>query len=212
VPTGETPGAAGPVAIEADEALILRCRDASAEEVKTIVGELARRHHRAVVGFIHGIVNDGTVAEDLAQEAFVRVYRHAREWEEGAAKFTTWLFTIARNLSLNEIRDRKKRPKLALDGKSENDSQDGLGASVPAAGETPLAQVARKDVAEVVRRAVMELPDGFRQVLVLCDLEQLSYEECAEALSIPIGTVRSRLSRARGHLSDRLRAAKGSVA
>src|SRR5688572_7884553 len=129
-PTGQAPlasravGAAAPAAraqVEADEDLLLRCKTAPQEEVQRIVGELARRHTGAVVGFIHGIVSDSVQAEDLAQEAFVRVYRHARGWEPGAAKFTTWLFTIARNLALNELRDRKRRPALALDAPARDD-------------------------------------------------------------------------------------------
>jgi RNA polymerase sigma-70 factor (ECF subfamily) len=197
-------------AVEADEELILRCRDAPAEEVKRLVNELATRHHRAIVSFIAGIVSDGEQAEDLAQEAFVRVYRHAREWRPGAAKFTTWLFTIARNLALNEIRDRKKRPALALDA-SDDGSGERASARIAAAGETPAELASRRDISDVVRAAVATLPEPFRVVLVLCDLEQLTYEECAAALDIPIGTVRSRLSRARGQLSERLKASRGEV-
>lgn len=198
---------------DSDEALIARCRDADAHEVQRLVGELARRHHRTITGFIHGILGgDGMAAEDLAQEAFVRVYRHARGWEPGEAKFTTWLFTIARNLALNEVRDRKKRPLLVLDrpsGRADESGEDAV-AAVPSRGETPLDAAARSDATEALRAAVRELPEGFRLVLVLCDLEQLSYEECAETLAIPIGTVRSRLARARSQLSERLRA-RGAI-
>ncbi len=195
---------------DADETLMLRCRDAPAAEVQRIVGTLATRHHRAVTGFVHGIVGgDVATAEDLAQEAFVRVYRHARAWQPGGAKFRTWLFTIARNLALNELRDRKKRPRLVLDG-SPDDSGE-LSASVPARDDGPVDTAVRRETAELVRRAVMALPEAFRLVLVLCDLEHRSYEDCAQALAIPIGTVRSRLARARGQLSERLRAG-GSVA
>src|SRR4051794_6266641 len=97
----------------ADEELIQGARDATPEIVKKIVSELARRHHAKLVSFLYGIARDRTSAEALAQEAFVRVYRHAGDYKP-VAKFTTWLFAIGRNLALNEMRDRKKRPTLAL--------------------------------------------------------------------------------------------------
>lgn len=195
-----------------DEDLLLAAKGSPADTVKKVVGELARRHHQKLVSFLHGIVGDATSAEDLAQEAFVRVYRHAHEYEP-VAKFTTWLFTIGRNLALNEIRDRKHRPSLSLNkplasDTSETEAVSAMEGDAPA----PLEEAHKNAVALELRRAIDELPEPFRLVLVLCDLEQLSYQEAAAALEVPIGTVRSRLSRARGHLEERLRRHLGSVA
>src|SRR6185369_12453785 len=92
-----------------DEELIQVAKDAPIEAVKKIVSELARRHHRRLVSFLYGIVRDQTTAEDLAQETFVRIFRHAHEYKP-IAKFSIWLMTIGRNLALNEMRDWKKRP------------------------------------------------------------------------------------------------------
>jgi RNA polymerase sigma-70 factor (ECF subfamily) len=197
----------------ADEELIQGARDATKEIVKKIVSELARRHHAKLVSFLYGIVRDRTSAEDLAQEAFVRVYRHAGDYKP-VAKFTTWLFAIGRNLALNEMRDRKRRPTLALNSpiKSDTSETEAVSTMSGETGATPQEEAHRNEVALELRRAVAELPEPFRVVLVLCDLEQLSYQEAAVALEVPIGTVRSRLSRARAHLEERLRRHLGSVA
>jgi RNA polymerase sigma-70 factor (ECF subfamily) len=195
-----------------DEQLIVGAQTAPPDGVKRIVSELARRHHEKVVSFIYGIVRDRTAAEDLAQETFVRVYRHARDYKP-VGRFSSWLYAIARNLSLNEVRDRKKRPTLALNAPIHSDtSETEAVATMSGDAEMPQEHAQRAEVAIELRRAVDELPEPFRVVLVLCDLEQLSYQQCAEALDLPIGTVRSRLSRARGHLEERLRKHLGSVA
>ncbi len=195
-----------------DEELIMVAKDASVETVKRIVSELARRHHKRLVSFLYGIVRDQTTAEDLAQETFVRIFRHAHDYKP-IAKFSTWLTTIARNLALNEMRDRKKRPTLVLNEANKGDTSEVEAVARMSGGDPlPPEEAAKAEAALELRRAIAELPEAFRVVLVLCDLEQLTYQECAEVLDLPIGTVRSRLSRARGHLEERLRKHLGSVA
>lgn len=195
-----------------DEELIQVAKDAPVDAVKRIVSELARRHHRRLVSFLYGIVRDQTTAEDLAQETFVRIFRHAHDYKP-IGKFSTWLNAIGRNLALNEMRDRKKRPTLVLNETKKGDTNEVEAVSRMSAGEPlPPEEASRAEATVELRRAIAELPEAFRLVLVLCDLEQLSYQECAEVLDLPIGTVRSRLSRARGHLEERLRKHIGSVA
>ncbi len=194
-----------------DEELLAVAQDAPPETVKKIVSELARRHHPRVVSFLYGIVRDRTSAEDLAQETFVRLFRHVKSWKP-SGPFLSWLFTIARNLGLNEVRDRKKRPTLALNVPAHDTSETEAVSRMSGDEPPPPDEASRSEAANELRRAVAELPEPFRLVLVLCDLEQLSYQECARALDLPIGTVRSRLSRARGHLEERLRKSLGSVA
>ena len=92
-----------------DEELILGCQGVSQGRAKTLVGELARRHLERLAGFLYGMTGDAAVSLDLAQEAFVRVYKHRDNYKE-IARFSTWLYTIGRNLALNEIRNRKRRP------------------------------------------------------------------------------------------------------
>ena len=190
-----------------DEQLIVSCRGSTAERARGLVGELARRHFERVAGFIHALVGDATVAQDLAQEAFVRVFAH-RETYKDIGKFSTWVFTIARNLALNEVRNRKHRPALSLDG-APNDSGPltSVGAKVvtpPAAA--PPEEAARGDLRAAVRRAIEGLEEHHRVVVVLCDIEERPYAEAAAILGVPVGTVRSRLSRAREQLEKRLRA------
>jgi RNA polymerase sigma-70 factor (ECF subfamily) len=190
-----------------DEELLLECRGASDPDViRRCIGIVAARHHAGVIRFLVGYVGSAQTAEDLAQEAFIRLYRHAREYRE-VAKASTWLYKIATNLALNEIRDRKRRPKLSLDAPVAFDESGGreLGAEVADVRvETPAALAEARDLRERVRRAVDELPELFRSVILLCDLEGLSYQEAAEVLDVPIGTVRSRLFRARERVQERL--------
>lgn len=189
-----------------DEQLIVSCRGAEAERARVLVGELARRHFERVAGFIHALVDDAAVAQDLAQEAFVRVYAHRDSYRD-IGRFTTWMFTIARNLALNEVRNRRHRPALALDG-APNDSGplSAVGAAAVATSAAPPEEVARGDLRAAVRAAIAELEDHHRAVVVLCDIEERPYAEAAEILGVPVGTVRSRLSRAREQLERRLRA------
>jgi len=189
-----------------DEQLILACREAEPDQARALVGELAQRHFQRVCGFVFSLTGDRTVAHDLTQEAFVRVFKHRERYQQ-VARFTTWLYTIARNLALNEVRNRKHRPRLALDGAPADGSQADAFARRPAGAETPLEAVARGDLQAVVRAEVAALPSNYRAVVVLCDLEERPYAEAAEVLGVPVGTIRSRLSRARDQLEQRLRRA-----
>lgn len=185
-----------------DEALILGCREASEERARALVGELAKRHLDRVVGFLFGLTGDSAAAHDLAQEAFVRVYRHRMRYRE-VARFSTWLYTIARNLALNELRNRQRRPQ-ALGASTQEPGLHPLDTA-PATGAGPAQAAAESDLQVAVRAAVMSLDSPYREVVVLCDLEERTYAEAAEILGVPIGTIRSRLSRARGRLEQRLR-------
>lgn len=196
--------------LRSDDALILACREAGADEARRLVGELARRNMSRVAGFIATIVGDQAAAWDLAQEAFIRVYRHRERYRE-VASFSTWVHTIARNLALNEIRDRRLRPQLVADGGEDAGPAEGAlerGRALQGRSprtRTPSDAVARQDLQRAIRSEVLALPSPYREVVVLCDLEERSYAEAAEVLGVPVGTIRSRLSRARARLARRLR-------
>ncbi|MBX3469074.1 MAG: sigma-70 family RNA polymerase sigma factor [Planctomycetes bacterium] len=190
-----------------DEQLIVSCRGAEDARARVLVGELARRHFERVTGFIHALVDDAAVAQDLAQEAFVRVYAH-RDAYRDIGRFSTWMFTIARNLALNEVRNRRLRPALTLDGTRPTGSGP-MGAVVPADAPAPADEAARGDLRAAVRRAIEALDEHHRVVVVLCDIEERPYAEAAEVLGVPVGTIRSRLSRAREQLERRLRGVLG---
>lgn len=192
-----------------DEQLMAGCRGADPARAREYVGELARRHLARVAGFILSMIGDATAAQDLAQEAFVRVYRH-RDTYEDVGRFTTWMFTIARNLALNEVRNRRHRPALVLDapagarGGGAGDDRPAAGGALPARGEGPPEAAARDDLRARIRRAIDELEEHHRTVVVLCDLEERPYAEAAAILGVPVGTIRSRLSRAREQLAQKL--------
>lgn len=188
-----------------DEELFVLCRDTQdAAEIRAAVNVLARRHHAALVRYLISFVGRLEVAEDLAQEAFVRIYKHAREYRE-VAKVSTWLYRIGTNLALNEIRDRKRRPAVSLNAPFGEDGAAERGDAIADYREpSPVRRAEANDLAARVRRAVEELPELYRAVILLCDLEGLSYEDAAEALGLKIGTVRSRLFRARERFQEKL--------
>lgn len=188
-----------------DEELIIAAQSATPERKAELIGELARRHHEGLLSFIISIVSDRAAAEDLVQETFMRVFRSAESYKE-IARFSTWLYKIGRNLSLNELRDRRRRPDLVLNRPVGAGEGEGEVVQLIAADEAPpIEPVDQADTRALLRRLINALPDGYRETLVLVDLEGLSYQDCAEVLDIKVGTVRSRLSRARAMLLEQVK-------
>ena len=164
--------------------------------------ELVRRYQTRVVHLVSRLLNDREVSEDIAQEVFVRVHLHRRNYRTGS-KFSTWLFTIAANLAKNEMRRRKRRRNWT----SLDEMQDTLkDASLQFADKKSNRQedMEREQLSGVVGEAIATLPDRYRIALVLRDIEGLAYEEIGLALKIPGGTVRSRINRARLMLKRKL--------
>jgi len=147
---------------------------------------------------------DEAVAEDVVQDAFMSVMRDAGRFDPGRGAVTPWLCGIAKNhLRQRLARDRRLEP-LAHD--------DEPAADAAAADADALAGLLRAERVESLRRAVLALPLRYREVLVLCDLQELSYQDAADALSCAVGTVRSRLHRGRALLAAKLAAAGGRIA
>lgn len=167
--------------------------------------DLVRRHQDRIVRLCHRILGDADAALDAAQEAFVRAWRGLGSFA-GEARFSTWLTRIAINQCRNELRRRrtvKHQQPLSLDAPAaggETTLRDGLAA----ADASPYEVARGHEVAAALAAALPELDDEAREVLLLRDAEQLSYEDIAEVLEVPVGTVRSRLHRARGDLHRRL--------
>jgi RNA polymerase sigma-70 factor, ECF subfamily len=165
--------------------------------------ELIRPYERMVYLTLFGIVKNETEAEDGAQEAVISSYRHLASFR-GDAKFSTWLTTIA----INEGRKRLRKAKGAAEESIEEGADSHKGDFTPAPltdwREIPLEALERKELREALRTAVAELPDIYRQVFVLRDLEEQNIEETAEALGINPGAVKVRLHRARIMLQKRL--------
>jgi len=183
----------------ADEDLMDHVVDGSEAAFTCLVDRYKNRLQNVVYRYVH----DFQRSEDLAQEAFVRVYLH-RERYRKTGKFSTWIFTIAVNLAKNEVR-RKVRLKGVL---SLDYLREVLGNAEPmlkdeqAESDRPLE---RDQTGDVITRAISRLPEVYRDALILRDIQDLSYEEIGEILNIPGGTVRSRINRARLMLKDRLK-------
>jgi RNA polymerase sigma-70 factor (ECF subfamily) len=159
---------------------------------------LFRRRQADVYRFALHMSGAVEVAEDVTQDVFLIVMRDAGRYEPGRSTAAAWLCGIARNCV---------RQRLERDGRWESLDEEAAGDDPPAAAlPDPLGEMARSERLEMLRRAVMALPVRYREVVVLCDLEELSYAEAADALGCAIGTVRSRLHRARTMLAVRVAA------
>jgi RNA polymerase sigma-70 factor, ECF subfamily len=165
--------------------------------------ELIRPYERMVYLTLYSIVKNETEAEDGAQEAVISAYRHLASFR-AEAKFSTWLTTIA----INEGRKRLRRAKGAAEDSIEEQMEEREGDYTPAAltdwREIPLEALERKELREALRKAITELPDIYRQVFTLRDLEELNIEETAQALGVNPGIVKVRLHRARIMLQKKL--------
>jgi RNA polymerase sigma-70 factor, ECF subfamily len=170
---------------------------------KELFHELIRPYERMVYLTLLSIIKNESDAEDGAQEAIINAYRHLASFR-GDAKFSTWLTTIA----INEGRKRLRKAKGAAEDSIEEETEAHEGDYTPAPltdwREIPLEALERKELREALRIAVAELPDIYRQVFTLRDLEELNIEETAQALGINSGAVKVRLHRARIMLQKRL--------
>jgi RNA polymerase sigma-70 factor (ECF subfamily) len=181
-----------------DEALILRIvsgdRDAFAA--------LYRRRRADVYRFALHISGSRSVADDVTQDVFMAVIHDAGRYRPDRAAVLPWLLGIARNHARRVL---DQRPTVAL---PEDESETGRGLAVDA---DPLAGLARRQHVLALRRAVLDLPVKYREAVVLCDLQELTYADAATTLGCAVGTVRSRLHRGRALLATRLRGADGQL-
>ena len=150
-----------------------------------------------------GIVKSEAEAEDAAQEAAIRVYRNLHLFR-GEAQFRTWVLTITRNVALERLRKTTTRREDSIDAEREQLEGDATPAALISWREVPETVLAQKEVAAMLRRAVEELPEIYRSVVVLRDMEELDARETAAALGITEGAVKVRLHRARAMLQKTL--------
>jgi RNA polymerase sigma-70 factor (ECF subfamily) len=162
---------------------------------------LFERHYRLAYSVIYRQLGVQSIAEDLVQEAFLRVYRAAPKYEP-TAKFSTWLYTVVTNLCLNYKRDRA-RDKLRLLSSGPEDEGNPL-EQLAASVEPDHDSLDQAERARVVREAIAELPENQRLALILSRYEDKSYEEVAEILKTTVAAVKSLTSRARETLRERL--------
>lgn len=167
-------------------------------------GQLVEVYQDKIYGYASRMLGDPDEAEDVAQETFVRAYRSLPHFR-GAASFHTWLYRIASNLAIDVARRNRRQStgNFSLDEPLESEEGD---YEREIADETggPEQLTQRREMQELVRQAVAELPEKLRAVVVLYELQGESYEDIAEILGCPLGTVKSRLFNARSQLKDML--------
>ena len=159
---------------------------------------LVLRHQNAAYGLALRFLSSREAAEDATQEAFIRAYRAIGTFR--GERFRSWLFSIVANACRDELCRRRRRPQRSLDEAREQPDRADLDPTDT--DPTPEAQALSGELREALERSLMQLPEDWRLVVVLSDVQGLSYEEIAESTGVPLGTVKSRLSRARARLRD----------
>lgn len=162
---------------------------------------LVDRYQTRLLNFVYRTVGDRERAEDLVQEAFVRVYRHLARFDR-SKKFSTWIYTIASNLAKNELRNRARNPLVLFQTMTSGWEDEDRPLEFEDTAARPDDAFDRRHLRELVDAAVKRLPAHHRQVFVLRELEGRSYEEIAEMTQCNLGTVKSRLNRARAAFAD----------
>jgi RNA polymerase sigma-70 factor (ECF subfamily) len=157
---------------------------------------LVERYQTRLLNFVYRTIGDRERSEDLVQEVFIRVYRHLHRFDR-AKKFSTWVYTIASNLAKNELRNRSRNPLVFFQTIKKNWQDDDRPLQFEDSGSRPDDMYRKRHLRELVERSVARLPEHHRQVFILRELEGKSYEEIAEITGCNLGTVKSRLNRAR---------------
>jgi RNA polymerase sigma-70 factor, ECF subfamily len=168
---------------------------------------LVVKYQRRIERLIARMVRDVDLVQDIAQESFIRAYRAMPQFR-GESAFYTWLYRIAVNTAKKALVDLKRDPLVTESARASADGEDDETSRVEREltdGETPEAVLASKEVAQAVNAAIDALSEDLRQAITLREIEGLSYEEIAELMNCPIGTVRSRIFRAREAIAQRLR-------
>ena len=162
--------------------------------------ELVRRYRNRLMTFVFRFVGDMESSEDIVQDTMVKVFTHKHYYKE-IAKFSTWIYTIAGNLAKTELRKRKRRKVTLLSQMNTDDRKY----------EIPSTELQSEDIVQgeyterYIQKAILQLPLHFRTVVILRDIQELSYEEISKIVNVPLGTVKSRINRARLQLQQTLK-------
>ena len=182
-----------------DEGLVIACQSGNREAMESLV----KKHQRSVYSLLYQLAPDWSDTSDLAQEVFIRVYRGIHSLRNPKT-FRSWLNQIVVNLFYDELRRRPRRlPTVSIDApiESENGESD-LVREIPDPSLKPDEKSLVQELDQLIKKAMAQLPEQFRTAIVLRELQGLSYEEIAEAIGCELGTVKSRIARARGRLQE----------
>lgn len=186
---------------KSDRDLVLACqkREPAAFE------ELVKRHQRTVYALIYQLAPDWTDTSDLAQEVFIRVYRSINNLRNPSS-FRSWLTQIVTNLFYDELRKRPRRlPTVSMDEPTDSDNESETTHDIADNSPQPDEKALSHEMTDVIRKAMLRLPEQFRTSIVLREVEGLSYEEIAVITKTEMGTVKSRIARARSKLQELLK-------
>jgi len=190
---------------EADQLLVERVQQGDKRAFELLV----TKYHRKIIRLISRLVRDPAEVEDVAQDAFIKAYRALPQFL-GESAFYTWLYRIAVSTAKNYRATQGRRPEASSDIDAEEAETFAHGEQLRHIN-TPESMLHTRQVADTVNRAMEALPEELRTAITLREIEGLSYEEIAEAMGCPIGTVRSRIFRAREAIAEKLRPLLGTA-
>ena len=177
-----------------DEKLILRFQEGDINAYN----ELVKRYKDRLLNFVLRYFNNVEQAEDVVQDTLIKLYTHA-SYYKNVAKFSTWIFTIAKNNALTELRKNKRKKTDSLW------TEDGQIIDINSNEESLDSKVQNEIAIDQLNKFLDEIPENFRMAVVLRDFQELSYEEISKILEIPIGTIKSRINRGRIQLAEKMK-------
>jgi RNA polymerase sigma-70 factor (ECF subfamily) len=189
-----------PTTPDPDAALMLRVKQGDCDAFE----ELVEKYKQPVMNMVYRTLPDATEAEDLAQHVFLQVFKSAHRYEV-SAKFTTWLFTIARNLCLNEIRRRSRHPADSLDETFADNDDQPIRQAEDLRTFSPPDSLLHGELEEKIEEALAELPEKQRTAILMCRGDEFSYEDIAEVLECSVSATKSLIHRGRETLKQKLK-------
>jgi RNA polymerase sigma-70 factor (ECF subfamily) len=184
-----------------DEVLLDRMRDGDEEAFAS----LYRRRHPDIYKFVFGMSNSRNITEDVTQEVFINLIRHADRFDPSRGSVRSFLYGVARNCLLQHF--ERERPYVPYEEKIPENGFSTLQNALRPETNNPLADLTTAEMVDELRKAVLALPLKYREAVVLCDLQEMDYVQAAAVIGCPIGTVRSRLHRGRDLLLQKLKSA-----
>ncbi len=186
---------------QSDRDLVLACQRREPQAFE----ELVKRHQKTVYALLYQLAPDWQDTSDLAQEVFIRVWRSINNLRNPSS-FRSWLTQIVTNLFYDELRKRPRRlPTVSMDEALGDEESGEATRDIPDESDLPHDKLLNRELSEVIREAMLKLPEQFRTAIVLREVEGLSYEEIADITQTEMGTVKSRIARARLKLQEMLK-------